>query len=95
MSVLIKPLVSEKMTDLSEKGKYAFVVDRKANKIEIKREVEKLYGVNVESINTAIIPGKPKTRYTKTKILTGSSPAYKKAIVTLAEGDLIDFYSDI
>ena len=95
MSVLIKPLVSEKMTDLSEKGKYAFVVDRKANKVEIKKEVEKLYGVNVESINTAIIPGKPKTRYTKTKILTGSSSAYKKAIVTLAEGDIIDFYSDI
>ena len=95
MSVLIKPLVSEKMTDLSEKGKYAFVVDRKANKVEIKKEVEKLYGVNVQSINTAVIPGKPKTRYTKTKILTGSSPAYKKAIVTLAEGDIIDFYSDI
>ncbi len=95
MGILIKPLVSEKMTDMSERGKYAFVVDKKANKVEIKKEVEKIYGVNVTNVNTAVMPGKPKTRYTKSRILSGASPSYKKAIVTLAEGDLIDFYSEI
>ncbi len=95
MGILIKPLVSEKMTDLSEEGKYAFVVDKKANKVEIKKEVEKLYGVSVTSVNTAVIPGKPKTRYTKTRVLAGNSPSYKKAIVSLADGEIIDFYSEI
>ncbi len=95
MGVLIRPLVSEKMTDMAESGKYAFVVDKGANKVEIKKEVEKIYGVNVTSVNTALMPGKPKTRYTKTRVLTGGSQSYKKAVVTLAEGDLIDFYSEI
>jgi len=95
MAVLIKPLVSEKMTELSEKGKYAFVVDKRSNKVEIKKEVEKLYGVNVTSVNTSVIPGKPKTRYTKSRILSGGTPSFKKAIVSLAEGEIIDFYSEI
>ncbi len=95
MGILIKPLVSEKMTDLSEKGKYAFVVDKRANKVEIKKEVEKLYGVNVTAVNTAVIPGKPKTRYTKSRVLSGGSPSFKKAIISVGEGEIIDFYSEI
>ncbi|MGF1638950.1 MAG: 50S ribosomal protein L23 [Cyclobacteriaceae bacterium] len=95
MSVLIKPLVTEKMSDLNEKGKYGFIVNMRANKIEIRQAVEKLYGVSVESVNTIRYQGKKKTRYTKTKVVTGSSKAYKKAIVQVAEGEVIDFYSGI
>ncbi|WP_375580645.1 50S ribosomal protein L23 [Marivirga tractuosa] len=95
MSVLIKPLVTEKVSALNETGKYGFVVDINANKIQIKAEVEKTYGVNVESINTMKYLGKQKSRYTKSRILTGRKPSFKKAIVTVAEGEVIDFYSEI
>ena len=95
MSVLIKPLVTEKVSDLNEKGKYGFVVDRKANKVEIKKAVEQMYGVTVENVNTMMYQGKQKTRYTKSKIITGRTKSFKKAIVTVAEGDVIDFYSGI
>lgn len=96
MEVLIKPLITEKMTDLQEKqGQYGFVVNRKANKLEVKQAVEKMYGVTVDSVNTMIIPGKKRSRNTKTKFIVGRTSAVKKAIVTLAEGDSIDFYSNI
>ena len=95
MEVLIKPLVTEKISDLNEKGQYGFIVDRKANKIEIKEAVEKIYGVNVEKVNTMRYDGKEKTRYTKTKIISGRTSSYKKAIVTVADGEVIDFYSGI
>ena len=95
MSILIKPLVTEKVSALNEKGKYGFVVDRKANKVEIKKAIEKAYGVNVESVNTMLYAGKDKTKYTKTKIIAGRTSAYKKAIVTVAEGEVIDFYGGI
>ena len=95
MSTLIKPLVTEKVSALNEKGKYGFVVDRKANKVEIKKAVEKAYGVTVESVNTMHYGGKDKTRYTKTRIIAGRTPGYKKAIVTVAEGEVIDFYGGI
>lgn len=95
MEVLIKPLVTEKISDLNEKGQYGFIVDRRANKVEIKKAVEKMYGVNVENVNTMRYPSKEKTRYTKTKIITGRTAEYKKAIVTVAEGEVIDFYSGI
>jgi len=95
MEVLIKPLVTEKVSDLNEKGQYGFIVDRRANKVEIRKAVEKMYGVNVESVNTMRYQGKEKTRYTKTKIISGRTAAYKKAIVTVAEGEVIDFYSGI
>lgn len=96
MEVLVKPLITEKMTDLSEKkGQYGFVVNRKANKLEVKQVIEKMYGVTVESVNTMIIPGKKRSRNTKTKFIVGRTSAVKKAIVTLAEGDTIDFYSNI
>jgi large subunit ribosomal protein L23 len=95
MEVLIKPLVTEKVSDLNEKGQYGFIVDRRANKIEIKEAVEKIYGVNVEKVNTMRYDGKEKTRYTKTKIISGRTSSYKKAIVTVADGEVIDFYSGI
>ncbi|MFM8433042.1 MAG: 50S ribosomal protein L23 [Bacteroidota bacterium] len=96
MSVLKKPLITEKMTKTSEKlGQYGFIVDRNANKVQIKKAVEKLYNVSVDSVNTLTIAGKRKTRYTKTGFVSGSTGSYKKAIVTLKKGDTIDFYSNI
>ncbi len=95
MSVLRKPLVTEKVSALNEKGKYGFIVDADANKVEIRKAVEKQYGVNVEKVNTMVVMGKKKTRYTKAGVLSGRRPSYKKAIVTLAAGDVIDFYSNV
>jgi large subunit ribosomal protein L23 len=95
MSILKRPLVTEKVSALNEKGKYGFIVDSEANKVEIKKAVEKQYGVNVEKVNTMKVMGKMKTRYTKAGVLSGRKPNYKKAIVTLAEGEVIDFYSNV
>ena len=95
MGVLIKPLVTEKASAYNEKGKYGFIVERKANKVEIKKEVEKVYGVTVESVNTMVIPGKSKSRYTKSGVINGKTPAQKRAVVKVADGDIIDFYSGI
>lgn len=95
MSVLKKPLITEKVSTLNESGKYGFIVDRNANKIEIKKEVEKMYGVTVESVNTMRYQGKRKSRYTKSKVVSGRTAGYKKAIVTVADGEVIDFYSGI
>ncbi len=96
MEILVKPLITEKMTDQATKlGQYGFVVNRKANKVEVKQAVEKMYGVNVQSVNTMIIPGKKRSRNTKSKFIVGRTSAVKKAIVTLAEGQTIDFYSNI
>lgn len=95
MKVLKKPLITEKVSSLNEKGKYGFIVDNKANKVEIKAAVEKLYGVNVESVNTINVMGKSKVRFTKAGVVAGRKPNYKKAIVTLAEGEVIDFYSNV
>ncbi|NJN42174.1 MAG: 50S ribosomal protein L23 [Flammeovirgaceae bacterium] len=95
MKVLKKPLITEKVSSLNEKGKYGFIVYNKANKVEIKAAVEKLYGVNVESVNTINVMGKSKVRFTKAGVVAGRKPNYKKAIVTLAEGEVIDFYSNV
>ncbi|MCR9252708.1 MAG: 50S ribosomal protein L23 [bacterium] len=95
MSVLIKPLVTEKVSAMNEDGKYGFVVSKDANKIQIKTAVEKAYGVTVESVNTMVYPGKTKSRYTKSRIITGTTPSFKKAIVKVSDGDVIDFYSGI
>lgn len=95
MGILIKPLVTEKVSDLNEKGQYGFVVDKKANKVEIRKAVEQMYSVNVANVNTMRYKGKEKTRYTKNKIISGRTASYKKAIVTVAEGEVIDFYSGI
>ena len=95
MSVLIKPLVTEKVSALNEKGKYGFVVNRKANKVEIKKAVEKLYGVTVEGVNTMNYLGKSKSRFSKSRMISGRASSFKKAIVSVADGDIIDFYSEI
>jgi large subunit ribosomal protein L23 len=95
MSVLKRPLVTEKVSALNEKGKYGFMVAVDANKVEIKKAVEKQYGVTVEQVNTMRVMGKQKSRYTKTGVLSGRKPNYKKAIVTLASGEVIDFYSNV
>ncbi len=96
MSVIIKPIISEKMEMLTEQlNKYGFVVEKKANKVEIKKEIEDLYGVTVETCNTMIVGGKRKFRQTKSGIVKGRSKTFKKAIVSLAEGDTIDFFSNI
>jgi large subunit ribosomal protein L23 len=96
MNILLKPIVTEKMTSQGDKfNRYGFIVARNANKIEIKKAVEDLYGVTVESVNTMRYGGKVKTRYTKSGVMTGKSAATKKAVVTLAKGNTIDFYSNI
>ena len=95
MSILSSPLVTEKVSTLNEKGKYGFIVDASANKVEIKSAVEKMYGVNVARVNTINVLGKFKSRFTKSGVLSGRKSSYKKAIVTLAEGEVIDFYSNV
>ena len=96
MSILIKPIITEKMTDASEQlNRFGFVVDRKANKIQIKAAVEEAYGVTVDSVRTMNYSGKTKSRFTKAGVISGRTAHYKKAIVQLAEGDTIDFYSNI
>lgn len=96
MNIIIKPVVTEKMTELSEKlNRYGFIVHKKANKLQIKKAVEELYGVEVASVNTMNYTGKNKSRFTKTGIISGRTGSFKKAIVTLAEGETIDFYSNI
>ena len=94
--VLVKPIITEKANNQQEKLKrYAFKVNRRANKLEIKKAVEDFYGVSVVDVNTLVVPGKNKTRYTKAGYIKGVRPAYKKALVTLAEGDTIDLYANI
>src|SRR6185503_1875738 len=94
--VLIKPVLSEKVNRLSEKfNRYTFIVNRKANKLEIKKAVEDFYGVSVEEVNTLNMPSKVKQRNTKAGLLVGRKPAKKKAIVTVAEGDSIDLYGNV
>ncbi|MCL6523402.1 MAG: 50S ribosomal protein L23 [Thermoflavifilum sp.] len=94
--ILIKPLVTEKSNQLSEKlNRYTFQVNRKANKLQIKKAVEEFYGVTVKEVNTAVIPGKRRNRYTISGVINGKKPAYKKAIVTLAEGESIDLYANV
>lgn len=96
MGVLIKPIVTEKMTNITDKfNRFGFVVRPEANKLVIKKEIEALYNVTVVDVNTMNYSGKNKSRYTKTGFVKGRTNAVKKAIVTLKEGDTIDFYSNI
>jgi len=97
MGVIIRPLVTEKMNNITEKlnNKFGFIVRPDANKIEIRKEVEQKYNVNVVSVNTIRYNGKSKSRYTRKGLIKGRTDAYKKAIVTLKEGETIDFYSNI
>ncbi len=94
--VLIKPVLSEKVNRLTEKfNRYTFIVDRKANKLEIKKAVEEFYGIQVEEVNTLVMPSKAKSRNTKAGVVSGRKPAKKKAIVTVAEGETIDLYGNV
>lgn len=94
--VLIKPILTEKANAQSEKlNRFAFRVNRKANKLEIKDAIESFYGVSVANVHTIVVPAKNKTRFTKAGYVEGRKPAYKKAYVTLAEGDSIDLYAEI
>jgi len=96
MNILIKPIITEKATNNSELfNRYSFVVNKKANKLEIKNAVEKSYGVTIESVRTMNYPVQRNTKYTKSGIVQAMKGAYKKAIVQLAEGENIDFYSNI
>ena len=94
--ILIKPILTEKANGQQDKlRRYAFKVARKANKLEIKKAIQEFYGVNVIDVNTAVVAGKNKTRYTKKGFVKGQKQAYKKALVTVAEGETIDLYTAI
>jgi large subunit ribosomal protein L23 len=96
MGIIIKPIVTEKLTQQGEKlNRYGFKVKKDANKIEIKQAVEAMYNVTVEEVNTLVVAAKKKTRYTKSGMIKGATSAYKKAIVTVKDGETIDFYSNI
>ena len=94
--ILIKPILTEKANAQQESlRRYAFKVNRRANKLEIKNAVEQFYGVNVLEVNTLVVPGKNKTRSTKSGIISDIKSGYKKALVTVAEGETIDLYASI
>lgn len=96
MEIMIKPVVTEKATAISEKqNRYTFRVSPEANKAQIKNLVQSLYGVKVVDVNTMNYDGKKKSRYTKVGLINGKVAAFKKALVTVAEGETIDFYSNI
>lgn len=96
MEIKIEPIVTEKATQLTEKlNRYTFRVSLDANKHQIKDLVEKLYGVKVVNVNTLVVRAKNKSRYTKSGLLRGTKPGYKKAVITVADGQNIDFYSNI
>jgi large subunit ribosomal protein L23 len=96
MAYIVKPLVTEKVNGLTEKeNKFSFIVSPEANKLQIKAEVEARYNVQVLSVNTCNYAGKNKTRYTRTGVQRGKTSAFKKAVVTLKEGETIDFFSNI
>jgi large subunit ribosomal protein L23 len=96
MSIIIKPVITEKMTAQGDKlSRYGFVVDKTANKVEIKNAVEKMYGVTVNTVNTQNYVGKVKTRNTTQGMAIGRVNKHKKAIVTLKSGEIIDFYAGI
>lgn len=95
-SIIVKPLVTEKANaDAEDFNRYAFVVDRRANKVQIKKEIQAIYGVPVVKVATMNYQGKSKQRYTKSGLLAGRTSHYKKAVVTVAEGEIIDLYNNI
>lgn len=95
MEILKRPLITEKVTLQNENGIYGFVVNKNANKLQIKEAVEALYGVQVKDVRTMIYQGKRKSRYTKAGLVTGRTASYKKALVQLEEDEFIDFYSEL
>ncbi len=96
MGTILKPIITEKATAESEdNNRFSFVVDKKANKIEIKVALEEMYGVNIEKVRTMVMPGKKKVKSTKGGVVSGSTGMYKKAIVEVRSGETIDLYSNI
>ncbi|WP_431243090.1 50S ribosomal protein L23 [Flavobacterium sp. P21] len=96
MSIIIRPIVTEKVTKESEVlNRFGFVVDKKANKVEIKKAIEVAYGVTIVSVNTMNVRPDRSTKYTKSGLISGKTNAYKKAIVQVQEGETIDFYNNI
>ena len=96
MSILIEPIITEKMAPQGETlNRYGFIVNKNANKIEIAKAVEDLYNVTVESVNTMRYGGKARSRFTKTGLVRGKTKSFKKAIIKLTKGETIDFYSNI
>ncbi len=96
MDIIQKPIITEKMNEMGEKlSRVGFIVDKRANKIQIKKAVEELYDVEVVAVNTMNYGGKAKARATKSGYIAGRTNAFKKAVITLAEGQSIDFYSNI
>jgi len=95
MSIIKRPILTEKTQELQKGGQYVFEVAGKSNKIEIAKEIKKMYGVDVESVNTLRQFGKKKSRSTKSKITTGYTSTFKKAVITVAKGEVIDFYEGI
>ena len=96
MSIIIKPIITEKITKQSELlNRFGFVVDKKANKVQIKKAVEATYGVTIVSVNTMNVRPDRTTKYTKSGLISGKTNAYKKAIVQVKEGETIDFYNNI
>jgi large subunit ribosomal protein L23 len=96
MSIIIKPIVTEKVTKQSElSNRFGFVVDKKANKVQIKKAVEAAYGVTVTDVNTMNVRPDRSTKYTKSGLISGKTTSYKKAIVQVKEGETIDFYNNI
>ena len=94
--ILVKPIITEKAETLSENlGQYTFIVEKKANKVEIRKAIEQRFNVSVNSVNTINMPAKAKSRNTRSGVVKGSVSAYKKAIVTLTDGETIDFFGDI
>jgi large subunit ribosomal protein L23 len=96
MSILVKPIITEKITKEGEVfNRFGFVVDKKANKVQIKKAVEATYGITVVNVNTMNVRPDRSTKYTKSGLITGKTNAYKKAIVQVQEGETIDFYNNI
>ena len=96
MEIIKKPILTEKASSLTEKfNRYAFKVDHRANKIQIKSAIEAMFGVTVVAVNTSVVAGKAKSRHTKAGFVSGRAPKYKKAIVSIKDGETIDFYSVI
>ena len=95
-NILIKPLITEKAEKISEKGnQYSFVVDKKANKLEIKKAVEEMYKVSITDVNTLVMPAKVKSRSSRSGVVQGRKSSFKKAIVTVVKGEEIDFFGDL
>lgn len=92
--VLLRPRVTEKANEQMEnQNRYTFVVDKRSNKLEIKAAVQEFYNVKVADVRTIVVAAKAKSRFTKDGLLSGRKPGYKKAIVTLEEGENIDLFA--